>query len=184
MERNRTGEIALTAALGFAAGALLAPPARKLAIQGTEALISRDWVDALVKEHRLVQAKMEMLLQTSERDVGKRKTLLAAIDLALTKHSLQEEKVIYPALRRVDEAQAQHLFADHAEVKSLIAELTYDIEPSSPTWLARAQDLHRALEEHMREEEEDIFPMFRNRMSDEQNTQLSRHMLMQGALVV
>src|SRR5690606_31685734 len=113
MERSRMGEIALSAGLGFAAGALLANPARKLAMEGAEALATRDWVEALTLEHRAVQKIFEALLQTSERDVGRRKAGLAAIDHALTKHAMQEETVIYPAVRRVDEDAAQRLFSDH-----------------------------------------------------------------------
>ena len=89
MERNRMGEIAITAGLGFAAGALLANPARKLAMQGAEAIGTRDWADALTLEHRAVSTIFDALLQTSDDQTGKRKSGLAAIDHALTKHSLQ-----------------------------------------------------------------------------------------------
>lgn len=183
MERNRTGEVALGAALGFAAGALLANPARKLAMQGAEALTSRDWADALAHEHGLVRKMFDTLLSTSERDAGKRKSVLMHIDQALTKHALQEEKVIYPALRRVDEQQARHLFEDHAELKSIISDLMFEIDAKNPAWIARARELRDIIERHMREEENEIFPMFRDRMSEEENAQLTRHMHMQGAMV-
>lgn len=184
MERNRTGEIALSAALGFAAGALLAAPARKIAMQGVEAISTRDWADALTLEHRAVQKTFDALLATSERDAGKRRHLLTTIDHALTKHALQEEKVIYPALRRMNEQQAQHLFSEHADVKSLISELQYELDPKGPAWIGRAQELRNMLDEHMREEEDDIFPMFREQMSAEQNAMLTRHMHMQGMQLV
>jgi hemerythrin superfamily protein len=184
MERSRMGEIALSAGLGFAAGALLANPARKLAMQGAEAMMTRDWVEALTLEHRAVQKIFDALLQTTERDVGKRKSGLAAIDHALTKHSMQEEMVIYPALRRVDEEQAQHLFSDHFEVKTFLSALTFDIDPSSQLWLERLREFKETLDQHIREEEDEIFPAFRARMSEEENAQLTRHMHMQGVKVV
>jgi len=184
MERNRMGEIALSAGLGFAAGALLANPARKLAMQGAEALITRDWVEALTLEHRAVQKIFDTLLQTTEADAGKRKAMLASIDHALTKHSLQEELVIYPALRRIDEEQAQHLYHDHFEVKTFLSELQFDIEANSPAWIVRLREFKSTLDEHIREEEEDIFPSFRARMSDAENAQLTKHMHLQGVKVV
>lgn len=184
MERNRMGEIAISAGLGFAAGALLANPARKLAMQGAEAIGTKDWVEALTLEHRAVAKIFEALLETSEADAGKRKMGLAKIDHALTKHSLQEELVIYPALRRVNEDQAQHLFHDHVEVKTFLSELTFDIRPSDPQWLTRLREFKRILDEHIREEENEIFPAFRARMTDEENAQLTRHMHMQGIKVV
>jgi hemerythrin superfamily protein len=184
MERNRMGEIAISAGLGFAAGALLANPARKLVLQGAEAIATRDWVDALTLEHRAVQKTLEALLQTSEKDAGKRKAALAAIDYALTKHALQEETVIYPALRRYEEEQAQHLFSDHFEVKTFIAELTFDIQPDDSRWLPRLREFKQTLDEHMREEEDEIFPAFRSRLSEEENARLTKRMHMKGVKVV
>jgi len=183
MERNRTGEIALTAALGFAAGALLANPARKLAMQGAEALATKDWVEALTAEHKAVLKAFDALEQTTEKDVSKRKMLLATIDHALTKHSLEEEVVIYPALRRVSEEKAQHLFADHIEVKTFLSELQFDVKPDDPAWIERVREFRATLEQHMSEEENDIFPSFRDRMSAEQNATLTKRMHIQGAKV-
>ena len=184
MERNRMGEIAITAGLGFAAGALLANPARKLAMQGAEAIGTKDWVDALTLEHRAVSKMFEALLQTTEKDTGKRKSGLLAMDHALTRHSMEEEMVIYPALRRVNEEQAQHLFHDHFEVKTFLSELAFDIKASDPAWLTRLQEFKQTLDEHIREEEDEIFPAFRTRMSDEENVQLTKRMHLQGLKVV
>ncbi len=184
MERNRMGEIAISAGLGFAAGALLANPARKLAMQGVEAIGTRDWADALTLEHQAMLKIFDTLLQTGEKEAGKRKSGLAAIDHALTKHAMQEEMVIYPALRRVNEAQAQHLFSDHFEVKTFLSELTFDIKPSEPAWLVRLREFRETIEHHMREEEDDIFPAFRAQISDEQNAELTRRMHLQGVKVV
>ena len=184
MERNRMGEIAITAGLGFAAGALLANPARKLAMQGAEAIGTRDWVDALTLEHRAVSKIFDALLQTSDEQTGKRRSGLAAIDHALTKHSLQEELVIYPALRRVDEDQAQSLFHDHVEVKTFLSELSFDIKPSDPAWLTRLREFKQTLDKHIREEENEVFPSFRARMTEEENLLLTKHMHMQGLKVV
>lgn len=184
MERNRMGEIAISAGLGFAAGALLANPARKLALQGAEAIATRDWVEALTLEHRAVQKTLEALLQTTEKDTGKRKAGLAAIDYALTKHALQEETVIYPALRRHDEELAQSLFSDHFEVKTFIAELTFEISPDDPKWRSRLRAFKQTLDQHMREEEEEIFPAFRARLSEEDNARLTKRMHMKGVKVV
>jgi hemerythrin superfamily protein len=183
MERNRLGEFAISAGLGFAAGAILANPARKLALQGAEALGTKDWLDALTLEHRAVSKMFDALLETNEEQTGKRKAGLAAIDHALTKHSLQEELVIYPALRRVDEDQAQSLFQDHFEVKTFLSQLSFDIKPSDPAWLTRLREFKQTLDEHIREEENEIFPSFRGRMSEEENLLLTRHMHMQGLKV-
>lgn len=180
---NRTGELMLTAAVGFVAGALLANPVRKLAVQGTEALMTDDWLDALVKEHRSVQKAMQKIVQTSERDAMRRHMLISKVDYALTKHSLEEEKVIYPAIRRFDEESAQRLFADHADIKTLLGELQFDIPKHDPIWIERARMLQTELEEHIREEEDTIFPILRERVTEDEHSALTRHMHMQGAAV-
>lgn len=180
---SNTGQLLLSAAAGFVAGALLANPARKMAMQGIEAISSQDWLDALTKEHRLVQKAMRRVLETSEQDTMKRAALITKIDYALTKHSLEEEKVIYPALRRVDEQAAKALFSDHADIKTLLGELQFDIAKDDPQWIERARQLNSELEEHILEEENEVFPMFRERMTQEENATLTKHMHLQGMAV-
>jgi hemerythrin superfamily protein len=170
-------------AIGFLAGAILANPARKMALQGAEAVMSKDWYDALLKEHRLVQKKLKMALDTDDNETAKRATLINAIDHALTKHSLQEEKVIYPALHRIDTATAQHMMKDHGEIKTLLSELQFDIPKSSPLWRERLRALKAELDEHMQEEENDIFLGLRHSITRDENRTLTKHMHMQGAAI-
>ena len=184
MERNRMGELALSAGLGFAAGALLANPARKLAMQGAEAIATRDWVQALTLEHKAVAKMFDALLQTAERDTGKRKAGLLAIDHALTRHAMEEEMVVYPALRRVNEEQAQSLVHDHFEVKTFLSVLTFDIKPDDPAWIGQLSAFKEAIDQHIREEEDEIFPAFRARLSEQENAELTKRMHMQGVKVV
>lgn len=47
-------------------------------------------------------------------------------------------------------------------------------------WLARVRDFRAMIEEHMEEEENDIFPRFRSRLSDEQNAKITSMMNKEG----
>ena len=181
MQLGRTGGFALgAAALGFIAGAIAISPARKLAMQGTEAMIGGDWFDTLKAEHKVVEKLFDLLFQTDETDVKKRQGLLTKIAYNLNKHAVQEENVVYPALRRVDEAQAKHLVSDHGDIKATLADLQYNLPKDSPQWIAAARALWSTIQQHVREEEDEIYPSMRERMSEEDNASLTKRMHWEG----
>jgi hemerythrin superfamily protein len=175
---NALGRLATGAALGLVAGLAL-PHARKAVMQGPS-LAAGDWMDALIAEHRMVEKSFQALLQTRDDETAKRELLLTKIAYALTKHAIEEENVIYPALaegRRVD--QARHLTQDHGQVKTYI----YDqrrISARDPAWIVQAREMWAALETHMQEEETQIFPAFRAELSAEENAKLTRMMNWEG----
>ena len=184
MQMGRTGGIALgAAALGFLAGAAAISPARKLALQGTEALVGGDWFETLKAEHKVVEKLFDLLLETEEKDRRKRQALLTKLAYNLNKHAVQEENVVYTALRKIDRAQAERLVSDHAEVKGLLADLQYEIDKSDPQWIATVRTLRDAVLEHAREEEEQIFPAFQQKMSEEENASLTRRLHWEGMKV-
>jgi hemerythrin superfamily protein len=106
--------------------------------------------------------------------------LLAKLKYALTKHALQEENVIYPALREAGEkAEADHLTADHGYVKTYLYELEA-MEKDDPSWLSRVADFRTMIEQHMREEENDIFPRFRAMLAEHKDKELTALMNKEG----
>ena len=172
------GRLATGAALGLMAG-LAIPHARKAVMQGPS-LAAGDWVAALTAEHRMVEKMFTQLLATRDDEMLKREMLLTKIAYALTKHAIEEENVIYPALAenaRTD--QSHHLTEDHAEVKTFI----YDLRRTSstdPRWLIKARAFWTQLQEHMREEEDEIFPAFRDALPPEENAKLFRMLNWEG----
>lgn len=172
------GRIAAGAALGLAAGLAL-PHARKLAMQGPS-LAAGDWVEALTAEHRMVEKAFREMLATTEREQAKRELLLTKIAYALNKHAIEEENVIYPALAENTFAEAARHFAEeHQEVKTYIYDLRR-ISSQSPDWILKAREFWTKLEQHMREEENQVFPAFRGRLSPEENTKLTAMMNWEG----
>ena len=172
------GRLATGAALGLMAGLAL-PHARKAVMQGPS-MAAGDWIDALKTEHRMVQAMFDKLLATDESQTMQREMLLTKIAYALTKHAVEEENVIYPALSETArQDQARHLTEDHAQIKTFIYDLRR-ISSKDPAWLGRAREFHEELLEHMREEEEDIFPTFRAALGEEENAKLTRMLNWEG----
>ena len=172
------GPLATGAAIGFMAGLAL-PHARKAMMQAPS-VVAGDWMAALKAEHRLVEKMFDALLATGDDEMLKREMLLAKIAYAITKHGIEEENVIYPALAenaRTD--QAHHLTHDHAEIKTFI----YDLRrtgSTDPRWLIKARAFWGQLQEHMREEEEEIFPAFRDALPPEENARLTKMMNWEG----
>lgn len=170
-QQQSFGPLLGAAAVGFAAG-LAATVGRKLAIEATTA-VQGDWVDALKAEHRLLLQAFDRLMETAETDQLQRGLALMKIKALLAKHALEEENVIYPALRMHGrDSEGRHLSADHADMKTYLAELEM-LSKEDPNWMSRLRDFHQLVQAHIREEEDQIFPAFRDTLSAEQNTAIT-----------
>jgi len=162
------------AALGFAANL-----GRKLVVQGI-AGASGDWAEALAAEHKLVLALFDRIEATGDGQAPARLALLAKLKNALARHALQEENVIYPALRRANSAHdADALNGEHGYVKTYLYELD-NMPAAGPAWIARLGEFRTLLEEHMRMEEEEVFPALRAGLSDALNAKLTAAMRREG----
>ena len=176
---NSNSGVLIGAAVAGAAVGLAANMGRKLFVQMTSAA-SGDWFDALKTEHALTLAIFDKIETTDDSQTGQRTALLAKLKYALSKHAIQEEMVVYPALRQANHtSDADHLSEDHGYVKTYLYELE-TLPKDSPEWLARVRDFRQMIEGHMREEENDIFPRFRELLSEEQNSRITAMMNKEG----
>lgn len=175
---GQTGAIVGAAVAGAAFG-LAANYGRKMLMQ-SPAFVSGNWDDALRTEHRMTLALFDQLEATSDDAVATRAGLVMKIKWALSKHAIQEENVVYPALREANETkEADALNGEHGYVKTYLYELE-NMDKTSPDFLARVRDFRTLLERHIREEEDVIFPRLRARLSDEQNRKVTLAMNREG----
>ncbi|MFN3388832.1 MAG: hemerythrin domain-containing protein [Allosphingosinicella sp.] len=175
---GNTGVLVGAAMAGAAVG-IAANVGRKLMIQMTGAAAG-DWMDALKAEHRATLAIFDKIEATDDNQTMMRSHLLMKLKYALTKHAHEEEAVIYPALRQANSAHdADALNSEHGYVKTYLYELE-TMRNDSPDWLARVRDFRTMIEEHIRMEEEEVFPAFRATMSEEQNAKLTAQMNKEG----
>lgn len=139
-----------------------------------------DWLEQLKAEHRKVERLFKAILATSDHQVAKRTRLLEQLDLALTRHALEEENVIYPALRDSDHgANSTHLAAEHFDMKTYLHELN-TCPKGDPKWIKKVRAFQALVREHVREEEEVILPTFQGSLSPQQNAQLTRGIHREG----
>lgn len=172
------GRLAGAAAIGFLAGTM-ALGVRKLAMQATTG-VAGDWFAALKADHKLVDTLFGVLLDTDDKETVKRHLLISKIVYALAKHQFEEEHVIYPALRNGGPAETpKHLDAEHFDMKTLMHELM-DLPKNDRRWISKAKSLHKLLKEHVREEEEIVFPALHSRLTRAENLKLTKAMHREG----
>lgn len=176
---NDNSGVLVAGAAGFGLG-LLASVGRKAAVQAVT-YAAGDWFEGLKLEHKMAMGIIEMMEKTTETDVKKRAALLLQLQHVLGKHAIQEEDVIYCALRMAGDVEAaDELGNEHnAEVKQGLYELE-QIDKASPAWLARVRELKADIEAHVRKEEDEVYPRLRAKLSAEENKKLTGRMNREG----
>jgi hemerythrin-like domain-containing protein len=175
---QNTGVLFGAAVAGAAVG-IAANLGRKFLVQATSGA-KGDWVEVLTTEHNMTLALFDKLEATDDSQTGQRTALLHKIKYALSKHAIQEEMVVYPALRQANLAhEADELGSEHGYVKTYLYELE-NMSKDSPEFLARVRDFRALLEEHMAMEEKEVFPSFRDQLSDDQNAKITASMNKEG----
>jgi hemerythrin superfamily protein len=172
------GAIAGAASAGLAVG-VLALLGRKAAVQAPT-LLAGDWDEALTAEHVATLKVFDMIEATSDQQTTRRTLHLTQLKHALAKHAIQEENVIYPAMRDAGEVEgADELTKEHGYVKQYLFDLE-NMPKNSPAFLEKIRAFRRDIEEHMRDEEERLFPLLKAQLSEERNHQLTLQMNKEG----
>jgi hemerythrin superfamily protein len=175
---GQAGRLAAAAVAGAAIG-LAANYGRKLVVQGLGSAAG-DWADTLTAEHQAVLAMFDKVEATKDSQTWMRAHCLTKIKNALSKHAIEEENAVYPALRDANEAHdADALNAEHGYIKTYLYELE-NMPKSSPEWIERVRSFRQLLQEHMRMEEDEVFPRLRSALSEEGNARLSAAVAREG----
>jgi len=160
------------AAIAGAAIAVAANLGRKAVMQGFSAAAG-DWDEVLASEHDAALLIFDKLLATDNSQTFKRTMLLKKLTNALDKHAHEEEHVVYPALRDANEAHdADVLEGEHGYVKTFLYDLN-EMEKDSAGFLEKVREFRTMIEAHMRMEEEQVFPRFKQEMDEEQNARIT-----------
>jgi hemerythrin superfamily protein len=145
--------------------------------------LSGDWEKQLKAEHKAVKALLRALCATDPEDEAKRRALLEGVADALTRHAVEEENAVYPALRRLGaDLEAGELYDEHAEMKTLVGQMKA-MDPAHPDWALKAQALKTLVYAHVREEEQTLFPMLRAAETGPEAEALTREVQHEGLRV-
>ena len=119
--------------------------------------------------------------QTTDEEQAKRAPLVLSLQHSIGKHNVQEEYVVYCVLAETGQAEAaDELNADHFELKQGLYELEQIGKEQRPGFLAKLAEIRAAFEEHVREEEDEIFPQLHATLSEEQQKNLTNRMNREG----
>lgn len=167
---GQTGALLGAAAAGVAIG-IAANVGRKFWMQLPS--VSGSWDQSLEQEHAMTLAVFDLLEKTSDDDTATRTGLVKKLKYALTKHAVAEENVIYPALREIGQvAEADELNSEHGYVKNFLYELD-SMPKDAPGFLAKVAEFRTLIEDHIREEEDELFPRLKAQLGEEKNKKIT-----------
>ncbi len=122
---------------------------------------------------RMDHTKVNTLFMEIENsnDPKKIEEYFAQIYKDLSVHSEAEEQVVYPAVRPFY-GDTQELYDEQAEMKTMLAEIK-SMNSTDSNFKAKVATLKNAVQEHVRQEENDMFMAIRNNCSDDQREQMA-----------
>jgi hemerythrin superfamily protein len=138
----------------------------------------QDAIALLKADHKAVKALFKEADELSDRATTQMKKLGDQICRELTVHTEIEEQIFYPAVK--ERSQRGHKeerelvlesYEEHALAKKVIGELQ-SLEASDETYRAKFKVLHELIDEHVKEEERQLFPAVRELMSEDNLVEL------------
>lgn len=122
--------------------------------------------DLLEQDHRQVEEWLDEYDELEDDDRSKGE-LSKEICLALKVHAQIEEEIFYPAARDAtgDDDLIDEAVVEHATVKNLIAEIE-KMKPGQELFDAKIRVLGEMVKQHIREEEEELFPELQSAKMD------------------
>jgi iron-sulfur cluster repair protein YtfE (RIC family) len=128
-------------------------------------------ITALKADHKELRSLCAQLNETSERAVKRREALFHQLFLTLSSHAKAEEEAMYAPIKeeegkelrmKVLEGYEEHKIAD-----TLMEELDF-LDFGDEKWTAKMQVLSEALDHHIKEEEQEVFPMMKKELPEQE----------------
>jgi hemerythrin superfamily protein len=125
--------------------------------------------DALKKDHELVKGLINQLVNLKDSESDLRHDLIEMIRDELVPHSRAEEAVFYNSMRMLDSSKAiaMHGYQEHMEAEALLRSLQVQ-EKIDVKWKETARKLKSVLEDHISEEEGEMFNAARTLFAKEE----------------
>ena len=123
----------------------------------------------LKDDHKKVKKLFKEFQSIKNRDDSdeRKSELVKQICREITVHAQIEEEMFYPAARQAigDEDVMEEAGIEHASVKQLVSQLE-SMEPGDPHYDAIVKVMGEYVEHHVREEEDQMFPMLKKAKLD------------------
>ncbi|HVG17919.1 MAG TPA: hemerythrin domain-containing protein [Blastocatellia bacterium] len=133
-------------------------------------------IELLMQDHKEVAGMMDQLETADKGDRSARDTFLQ-LKNALTMHTQIEEQVFYPALKNHEETRDMipESLDEHQEVDQILAEMS-SLSPGNDDFMDRLTELRDAIEHHVEEEENEMFPKAERILGETRIQEMGRQM--------
>lgn len=123
--------------------------------------------DQLKKDHQDVRQLFAKIEKTNKKQ--ERLDLFEELNEKLIAHAHAEEKVFYPALKSksATKDEVKHAIDEHHEAERMLKKIEKMGDPTKKDWMEAVQKLRDAVEEHVQEEEQQIFSHARQELADD-----------------
>jgi hemerythrin-like domain-containing protein len=131
-----------------------------------------DVIELLEHDHREVEQMFAEFEQATSKE--EKETLRDRIIIELVRHSEAEEQAVYPLMRKKienGEKIIEHEIDEHSKAERIMKELD-TMSADDPQFGVLMQQLMASIKEHVAEEENDVFPQFRTKVSPEELNKL------------
>ncbi len=126
-------------------------------------------VEIITMDHRKVDTLFMEIEKTD--DPKKLQEFFGQLYKDLSVHAEAEEQIVYPAIRSYY-SNTQELYDEQAEMKQMLAKIKA-MSPSSSDFKAQIKLLKTAVQDHVKQEEGDMFPQIRRNLSEAQMEQMA-----------
>ena len=119
----------------------------------------------LTEDHNDTKKKLSSIQKAD--NAGRRKQIFQSLKYDLEIHTSFEEEIFYPEARSATgmDDEIDDDLQEHREAKEILEALE-GMEPSSQEFEEKISELEEALEHHISDEEEKLFPVAREKMDD------------------
>jgi hemerythrin superfamily protein len=132
-----------------------------------------DVIELLEHDHREVE---EMFAEFDKAtDPKERRTIADKVIIELVRHSEAEEQAVYPAMRKAlpdGDKLVEHEISEHSEAEEIMKKLD-GMDPEDAQFGVLMGQLQSAITQHVKEEETEAFPRFRQHVSQDQLDKLA-----------
>jgi alcohol dehydrogenase len=137
-----------------------------------------DVYQILMQDHSAVERIFTQIEQTDDRAVKRRERLFGKLRVALEDHTVLEENLFYPEIDKypaIKELVAD-AYDEHAEFEEILQEIS-EVPTNNAEWLERIQELRGVVQEHVRKEEDRMFPAARQELDQSRAEELGRQII-------
>jgi hemerythrin superfamily protein len=133
-------------------------------------------LNLLKKDHDSVRTLFSRFERTSKTDLERRNDLLAQIRREIQIHSRAEEEIFYPALKALNGEGRQlvsQALDDHKDISDLLTQISR-LKLTAKNFDDRFEALFEIVDQHVEEEEREIFRFAEENCSEQQLEDLGR----------